>query len=64
MVNSKHTPNPKALKSAAILFVISGIIFILLSVIGGEIGIFLPVGVALIILSIVFWQRSKKLTDS
>ena len=63
-MNSKHTPNPKALKSAAILFAISGIIFILLSVIGGEIGIFLPVGVALIILSIVFWQRSKKTTDS
>ncbi|MFC2034091.1 hypothetical protein ACFLTT_01620 [Chloroflexota bacterium] len=53
-MNSKHTPNPKVLKSAAILFVISGIIFILLSVIGGEIGIILPFGVALVILSIVF----------
>jgi DNA-binding MarR family transcriptional regulator len=63
-LNSKHTPNLKELKSAAILFTISGIIFILLSVIGGKIGIFLPVGIALIIISMVYWQQSRKPTDN
>ena len=57
----KHSPNPKALKSAAIFFLISGTIFIILTGISGKMAIFLPVGIALIVLGIVFWQSSKKI---
>ena len=40
-------------------FAISGLIFIILSGVGRI--LFLPIGIALIIISILFWQRSKYL---
>ena len=64
MVNSKSSKNSKSYKTAAILFSISGFIFIILSVVSGKIGVYLPVGIALVIISIGFWQLSKKLTDN
>ena len=63
-MNNKPSKNSKSYKTAAILFSISGFIFIILSVVGGKIGVFLPIGVALVIISIGFWQRSTKLTDN
>jgi membrane-bound ClpP family serine protease len=62
-MNNKLSKNSKSYKTAAILFSISGSIFIILSVVRGKIGVFLPVGIALVIISIVFWQSSKKLTN-
>lgn len=63
-MSSKSSENSKSYKTAAILFSISGFIFIILSVVSGKIGVFLPIGVALVIISIGFWQRSKKLIDN
>jgi membrane-bound ClpP family serine protease len=54
-VNSKPSKNSKSYKNAAILFSISGFIFIILSVVSGKIGVFLPIGIALVIISIGFW---------
>jgi drug/metabolite transporter (DMT)-like permease len=52
----------KRWRTAAIFYSIGGIIFIIVGAIGGRIGVFLPIGIALVILSMAFWQRSKKLT--
>jgi len=58
-MSSKSSENSKSYKTAAILFTISGFIFIILSGVSGI--FFLPIGIALIIISILFWQRSKYL---
>ena len=58
-MSSKSSENLKSYKTAAILFSISGLIFIILSAVD-EI-FFLPIGIALIIISISFWQRGKYL---
>ncbi|MFC1945440.1 hypothetical protein ACFLWF_01655 [Chloroflexota bacterium] len=63
IVNNNFSKNSKSNKNAAILFSISGFIFIILSVVSSKIGIFLPIGIALVVISIGFWQRSKKLTE-
>ena len=54
----------KKISTAAKLFSISGILFIIVGIIGGDIGVFLPVGIALIIVSLSFWHRSNKLNNS
>ena len=63
-MSSKSPKDLKSYKTAATLFSISGLLFIIVGVVGGKIGIFLPVGIALVIISIVIWQHSKKLTDN
>ena len=63
-MSNKPSKNPKSYKTAATLFSISGLIFIIIGVVSGKIGIFLPCGIALVIISIGFWQRSKKLTNN
>jgi drug/metabolite transporter (DMT)-like permease len=63
-MSSEPSKNLKAYKTAAILFSISGVIFIVEAAVNREIGAFLPVGIALVIISIVFWQHSKKLTNA
>jgi len=63
-MSSEPSKNLKSYKTGATLFSISGIIFIIISAVSGKIGIFLPIGIALIILSIVFWQYGKKLVNS
>jgi membrane-bound ClpP family serine protease len=60
-MESKPAKDSKAYKTAAALFAISGLLFIIVSVVSGKIGVFLPIGIALIIISIGFWRRSKKL---
>ena len=62
-MSSELSKNLKAYKTAAILFSISGLLFIIVSVIGSNI-VFLPVGIALVIISIVFWQQGKKFTNA
>jgi membrane-bound ClpP family serine protease len=54
----------KRWRTAAILYSISGILLIIVGAIGGKIGVFLPVGIALIIVSMTFWQRSNKLKNN
>jgi len=63
-MSSKSPRNSKSYKTAATLFAISGLIFIIVSVVSGKIGVYLPVGIALAIISIGFWQHSKKLTSN
>ena len=62
-MDNKSSKNLKSYKTAATLFAISGLLFIIVSVVSGKVGVFLPIGIALGILSIGFWQRSKKLTN-
>ena len=62
-MSNEPSKNVKAYKTAATLFLISGVIFIVEAAVTRKIGAFLPVGIALVIISIVFWQHSKKLTD-
>ena len=53
----------KRMRTAAILFSISGLLLFIVGAIGGRIGVFLPIGIALIIVSMSFWQYSKKATN-
>jgi membrane-bound ClpP family serine protease len=62
-MSSEPAKNLKAYRTAAILFLISGVIFIVETAVSREIGAFLPIGIALVILSIAFWQQGKKLTN-
>jgi len=61
-MNSGSSKNLKSYRTAAILFSISGLLFIIVTVVSSKI-FFLPVGIALIIISVVFWQQGKKLTN-
>ncbi len=61
-MSSESSKNLKSYKTAAILFSISGLLFIIVTVVSSNI-VFLPVGIALVIISIVFWQHGKKLTN-
>jgi membrane-bound ClpP family serine protease len=60
-MESKPARDSKAYRTAAALFAISGLLFIMVSAVSGKIGVFLPIGIALLIISIGFYQRSKKL---
>jgi len=62
-MSSESSKNLKSYKIAAILFSISGLLFIIVTIVSSNI-VFLPVGIALIIISIVFWQQGKKLTNA
>jgi len=64
---SRPSKNLKSYKTAATLFAISGLIFIVLgivSIVTGETPIFLPIGIALFIISMGFWQQSRKMTNN
>ena len=62
-MSGESSKNPKGYKTAAILFSISGLLFIIVFAINSNIA-FLPVGIALFIVSIALWQYSKKLADA
>ena len=61
-MSSESSKNLKAYRTAAVLFLISGLLFIIVTVVSSNI-VFLPIGIALVIISIVFWQQDKKLTN-
>jgi hypothetical protein len=61
-MSSEPSKNSKSYKTAAILFSISGLLFIIVTAVSSKI-VFLPVGIALVIISVVFWQQGKKLTN-
>jgi membrane-bound ClpP family serine protease len=48
------------MRTAEILFSISGLVFIIVGIVSGEIGVFLPIGIALVVVSMGLWQRSRK----
>ena len=62
-MSSEPSKNLKAYKTAAILFSISGVLFIIVTIISSQI-VFLPVGIALVIISIVLWQQGRKFTNA
>jgi membrane-bound ClpP family serine protease len=62
-MSSEPSKNLKAYKTAATLFLISGVIFVIEGAVTRKIGVFLPVGIALVIISILFWQHSKRLKN-
>ena len=62
----KLSTNSKSYKTAAILFSISGFILIVVGVVSiytGKIPIFIPIGIALVVISMVFWQQRKKMIN-
>lgn len=59
--SSKET---KRYKTSAILFSICGVLSIIVAIISSKIGIYLPIGIAFIIISIVIWQYGIKLTEN
>jgi hypothetical protein len=54
---------PESYRTAATLFAFSGLVFILVAAVSRKVGVFLPVGIALIVLSMGFWQRSRMPTN-
>jgi len=62
-MSSESPKDLKSYKIAAMLFSISGLLFIIVAVISSQI-VFLPVGIALVIISIVMWQQGKKFTNA
>ena len=51
----KQSEGVKSYKTGAILFAVSGLIFIILSIVSRI--FFLPIGIALLIISLAIWQR-------
>ena len=58
---SGGSKNYKSYRNSAILFMISGIVFIILSI--SKI-YFLPIGIALVIVAIGIWQQSRKVKNN
>jgi hypothetical protein len=54
----------KRMRTAAKLYSIGGLILIIVGAISGRIGVFLPIGIALVILSMAFWQHSRQPTNN
>ena len=63
-MTNKSSKDSKRYKTSATLFSITGLLLIIVGIVGGEIAIFLPIGIALIIISTIIWQYSNKLTDN
>jgi len=61
---SESSKNFKSYRNSAILFWISGIIFIILVTVTGKIAIYLPIGIALFIVGMGIWQKSRKIKES
>jgi hypothetical protein len=62
-MSSEPSKNPKAYRTAAILFSISGLLFIIVFAVSGNIA-FLPIGIAMFIISVALWQHGRKLADA
>lgn len=55
----RQSDESKPYRTAAVLFATSGIIFVILAGLARNVGVFMPIGIALVILSMGFWQRSR-----
>jgi len=63
-MSNKSPEKSKSYKTASIFFLIGGLIFIIVGAVSSRIGSYLPIGIALVIISLAFWQHSKKLADN
>ena len=61
---AKSSKNYKSYRTSAKLFMISGIIFIILSIAANRVAIYLPIGIALLIVGIAIWQKSRKIKEN
>ncbi|MFC1983824.1 hypothetical protein ACFLVO_02270 [Chloroflexota bacterium] len=61
---SEGSKNRKSYRTSALLFMISGIVFIILCIIPGRITVFLPIGIALLIIGMGIWQNSRKIKEN
>ena len=59
---SESPKSYKSYRTSAILFMISGILFIIVSALGYKI-YFIPIGIALVIVGLVIWQKSHKIQE-
>ena len=63
---SGRSKNSKSYKTGAALFTISGLIFIIVGIVSliiGGVPVFLAIGIALVVISMVLWQRSRKVIN-
>lgn len=58
---SEGSKDYKSYRNSAILFMISGIVFIILTIIKIY---FLPIGIALVIVGTGIWQKSRKIKEN
>ena len=64
---SKLSRSAKSYKAAAILFAISGLIFVVVgvvSIVADKTPSFLVIGIALVVISMGLWQQSRKMTPN
>ena len=57
---SESSKSYKSYRTSAILFMISGILLIIIGLMGDKIYL-LPIGLALVALSLVIWQKSRRI---
>jgi len=60
---SESSKKDKSYRTSARLFLISGIIFIIVSILGGKI-FFLPIGIALLVVGLGVRRQSHKIRES
>jgi len=61
---AKSSKNYKSYRTSGILFMISGITFIILSIVTGRVAKYLAIGIALLIVGIALWQESRKIMEN
>ena len=61
---AKSSKNYKSYRTSGILFMISGIIFTILSIVTSRVAKYLPIGIALLIVGIAIWQESRKIMEN
>ena len=59
---SESSKSYKSCRTSVILFIISGILLIIIGLVGDKIYL-LPIGIALVIVSLVIWQQSRKIRE-
>ena len=60
---SKSPKSYKSYRTSAIMFMISGVVFIIVSFLGYKI-YFIPIGIALFIVGIGIWRKSQKIKEN
>ena len=60
---SESSKNYKSYRTSAIMFMISGVILVIVSILGDKIYL-LPIGIALLIISMGIWRKSHKIKEA
>jgi len=61
---AESSKNYKSYRTSTILFMVSGIIFIILGIVTSRVAIYLPIGIGLLIVGIAIWQKSRKIKEN